>query len=142
MLHGAVLFERSCNIYAFVTWHLYRFSYAQALGTIVIRCEAVILIVLQVATAATDRRSFVTAHDIQVLRVTQERVFDGVEWIHGACVHLVFVAVICDLGTHYSSFDVLVVFELFQVLFVRVEEAVEMELRALRPLGELRKLAS
>ena len=77
-----------------------------------------------------------------MLRVTQERVFHAVKWFHGTGVHLVFVAVICDLGTHYSSHEVLVAFELFQVLFVRVEEAIEMELRALRPLGELRKLAS
>jgi len=81
-----------------------------------------------------------------VLRITQEGVLDGVKWVQalkffdGTGV-LVFVAVICDLGTHYSSLQVLVVFELFQVLFLRVEEAVEMELRALRALGELRKLA-
>ena len=38
VLRTVLLFDRSCrNIYAFVTGHLYRFSYAQALGTIVIR---------------------------------------------------------------------------------------------------------
>jgi len=111
-----------------------------------------VLVVLQVAAAATTIGSFVTAHHIHVLGITQERVFGAVDWLYGTCVYLVFVAVICDLGTHYSSFDVLVVFELFQVLmlmlfslfllFMRVKDAVEMELRALRPLGELRKLAS
>jgi hypothetical protein len=55
---------------------------------------------------------------------------------------LVFIAVICDLGTHYSSSDVLIDFQLFQVLFMSMQDVVEMELRALGSLGELRKLAS
>ena len=142
LLRRAVVLERCRrNIDAFVTWHLDRLRYPQALGTIVIRWIAFILIVLQVPTA-TSWWSFGIPDHIQVLRITQEGVLDdGVKWVHGTGV-LVFVAVICDLGTHYSSLQVLVVFELFQVLFLRVEEAVEMELRALRALGELRKLAS
>ena len=95
------------------------------------------LVVLQVPAAAAAVGSFV-AHHVHVLGLAEERVFAGVEWLYGTVVCLVLVAVICDLGTHYSSFDVLVVFELVQVLLMSVvKDAVEMELRALRSLGEL-----